>query len=259
MTSKTTHNSPLFVNAAELRVDLFENTPIPLMLVDKDGRIVRANLAEHRLLGYTNEEMQGKQVWEFVAEDEQDLSEGRFRAFLEGMELSTSLRRRFRTKLDNFLVCELSAQIIRFDAGDGPFVLLASVDVTRQVTEARIRGDFSRWMEASFRSLPEATMILDTLGQIRHLNRAAEKLLGWSEAEAAGEIPEVLIPWCEILSSEGTPAIYEFEDGISKGWSGSATVTIKGGIQKRLRIKTEPLIASNGIVLGISSCLSSID
>jgi len=259
MTSKADQSDPLSVNAAELHVDLFDQTPLPLMLVDKDGRIVRANLAECRLLGYTNEEMKGKHAWEFVADEEQDLSKGRFQAFLDGMELSASLRRRFRTKTDDSLVCELSAQVIRCESDAGPFVLLASVDVTRQVTEARIRGEFSRWMEASFRSLAEPTMILDTLGHIRHLNRAAEKLLEWSEAEAAGAIPEILIPWCEILSSDGKPTAYDYKEGISSSWSGSALVTIKGGTLKRLRIRTEPIVASNGIVLGISSCLSPID
>ena len=43
------------------------------------------------------------------------------------------------------------------------------------------------------RSLPEA-VVLDTLGRIRHLNHAAERLLGWSEAEACGAIAEDLNP-----------------------------------------------------------------
>jgi len=259
MTSKANQGSPIFESLEKLHVDLFDQTPVPLLLVDTTGRIVRANPAECKLLGYTDLEMHGKHTWEFVADEERDLSEGRFQAFLDGMEISTSLRRRFRTKENDCLVCELSAQIIRCENDGGTLVLLASIDVTRQIAEACIRGEFSRWMEASFRSLPEATMILDTLGHIRHLNRAAEKLLQWSEAEAVGAIPEALIPWSEILSSDGKPANYSFEEGISKSWSGSAMVTIKGGARKRLRIRTEPVVAANGIVLGISSCLSPID
>jgi PAS domain S-box-containing protein len=259
MTSTTELGFPAPENSPDSPVDLFDHTPIPLILVDKAGHILRANPAECRMLGYTAQEMLGKHVWEFVADDEQDLSKGRFQAFLGGMELSISLRRRFRTKAHDLLICELSAQLIRCGQLGDPFVLLATVDVTQHVTEACVRGDFSRWMEASFRSLPESTVILDTLGHIRHLNRAAERLLECSEAQAAGPVPEIRIQWTALLSSEGEPVNFDFEERISKGWAGSVTATIKGGAQKRLRVRTEPLVAANGIVLGISCCLSPIE
>jgi len=132
---------------------------------------------------------------------------------------------------------------------------LASVDVTKQVAEARCRGELARWVEASFRSLPEATIILDTLGHIRYLNHSAERLLGWSESEASGTIAEVLIPWSDVLSSDGIQSGYEFQRGVSRGWSGSATVTARRGIAIRMQIRTEPVVDANGLVLGIASCL----
>jgi PAS domain S-box-containing protein len=98
-------------------------------------------------------------------------------------------------------------------------------------------------------------MILDSLGRIRHLNRAAEGLLGWSEAEASGRIAEELIPWSEVLSSDGTIPGYDFRQGIAAGWSGSAVVITRGGVAKKFQIRTEPVVDSNGLVLGIASCL----
>jgi PAS domain S-box-containing protein len=233
----------------------FDWVPVALLLVDATGRIVKANSAECRLLGYPAEEMEGKPVWNFIANEEEQLSRERFRAFLGGLEMTTSYRRRFKTKTNDYLICELFVQVINNSSENGPLVLLASVDVTKQVAEACFRGECARWVEASFRSLPEATIVLDTLGRIRYLNHSAERLIGWSEAEASGAIAEDLIPWSDLLSSDGAHMNYAFRQGVSQGWTGSATVITKGGIAKRLQIRTEPVVDSNGLVLGIASCL----
>jgi two-component system sporulation sensor kinase A len=237
-------------SVAELCSAPFDWVPVALLLVDVTGRIVKANSAECRLLGYPAEEMRGKPVWDFIANEEEQLSQERFRAFLDGLEMTTSYRRRFKTKANDYLICELSVQVINNISENGPFVLLASVDVTKQVAEACFRGECARWMEASFRSLPEATIVLDTLGRIRYLNHSVERLLGWSEAEALGAIAEDLIPWSDVLSSDGTQSAYEFQRGVSLGWSGSATVTARGGIAMRMQIRTEPVVDSNGLVPG---------
>ncbi|WP_420237477.1 PAS domain S-box protein [Telmatobacter bradus] len=244
--------------ATDLSESLFDSVPIPLLLVDAAGKVVRANPAECKLLGYSVEEMQGRPMWEFIANEEEQLSQQRFRDVLEGLELTTSYRRCFKTKDNDYLICELYVQVVPYSAENGPFVLAASINVTRQVVEARCRGEVARWLEAAFRSLPEATVILDTLGRIRYLNHAAEQLLGWSQVEASGEIAEDLIPWRDVLSSDGTQSDYELQRGISLGWSGSATIIAREGTAKRLQIRTEPVVDSNGLVLGIANCLTPL-
>jgi PAS domain S-box-containing protein len=245
--------------AAESWDSGLDYVPVPLLLVDCDGVIARANPVECQLLGYSAEEMQGKPLWDFIADEERQFSQERFLDLLKGLHMATSYRRRFKTKAHDYLVCELSVQVIHNNSVGSPFVLLASVDVTRQVAEACHRGEIARWFEASFRSQSEATMILDPLGRIRYLNRAAERLLGWSDAEASGRIAEELIPWSEILSSDGTLSGYEFRQGVEAGWSGSAVVVTRGSVAKKLQIRTEPVVDNNGLVLGIASCLRPFD
>jgi PAS domain S-box-containing protein len=229
------------------------------LLVEADGRIVRANLAESRLLCYQAEEMQGKPLWDFIAYEEEQPSRERFRDILSGMEMVGPYRRRFKSSLGDYLICELSFQLINNTSNNGPLILLANVDVTSQVAEACRRGEFARWMEASFRSFPEAIMILDTLGCIRYVNHTAEQLLGWSETEASGSLAEDLIPWSNVLSSDGTHSDYAFRRGVTLAWSGSATVITKEGVAKDFQIRTEPVVDFNGLVLGIASCMRLLD
>jgi PAS domain S-box-containing protein len=253
---ETEHTETPMRSAPDLSGELLDCVPIPLLLLDVNGRIVRANPTECRLLGYPTEEMHGKPLWDFIADEEKQSSQERFQDIVNGLEMATSYRRRFKTEAGDYLICELSVKLISDGSSDGPYVLLASIDVTTQVTEACRRGEFARWMEASFRSMPEAAMIVDTLGHIRYLNYAAEQILGWSESEASGSMAENLIPWSDILSSDGTRPNYEFRLGVSQGWSGTATVVTKGDVAKRIQVRTEPLVDFNGLVLGIVSCLS---
>jgi two-component system sensor kinase FixL len=242
--------------ASELSEVLFDCVPVPLLLIDAHGRIVKANLAECRLLGYPADKMLGRPLLDFIADEEKQASQERFSDFFNGMEMAASHRRRFRTEAGEYLICELSVRLIESRSDDGPMILAASADVTAQVAEACRRGEFARWMEASFRSQPQATMILDTLGRIRFLNHAAERLLGWSEAEASGQIAEDLIPWSDVVPSDGAGQDYEFRTGIVLGWSGSATVITRGGIARQFQIRTEPVVDPNGLTLGIASCLN---
>ncbi|MCM3873941.1 MAG: response regulator [Pyrinomonadaceae bacterium] len=48
--------------------ELFDGAPVAYHELDRDGRIVRVNLTEQMLLGYTAEELQGRHSWEFIVE-----------------------------------------------------------------------------------------------------------------------------------------------------------------------------------------------
>ncbi len=50
--------------------DMFDEAPVGYHELDVDGRITRVNRTELRFLGYTEEEMVGRHVWDFVEEHE---------------------------------------------------------------------------------------------------------------------------------------------------------------------------------------------
>jgi len=48
--------------------ELFDHAPVGYHELDKEGRIIRVNLTEQRLLGYSAEEMLGRFGWDFIVE-----------------------------------------------------------------------------------------------------------------------------------------------------------------------------------------------
>jgi PAS domain S-box-containing protein len=48
--------------------DLFDQAPVAYHELDKEGTIVKTNLTEQRILGYTAQEMEGRKVWDFIVE-----------------------------------------------------------------------------------------------------------------------------------------------------------------------------------------------
>ena len=50
--------------------DLFDNAPIGFHEIDAEGRLVRINNTERKMLGYSAEELLGQFVWKFSAEEE---------------------------------------------------------------------------------------------------------------------------------------------------------------------------------------------
>jgi PAS domain S-box-containing protein len=76
---------------------LFDHAPLGYHECDREGRITNVNLTELEMLGYTQEEMMGKFVWNFVVEEEK--SRQTVLGKLTGLiPPSKSLERTFRRK-----------------------------------------------------------------------------------------------------------------------------------------------------------------
>lgn len=238
--------------------NFLDSIPLALLLVDCTGTIIRANETECQLLGYTRAELEGALLWEFVANEEIVASRERLKSFLDGLEFTSSYRRRFRTKDNEHMLCELTVRVLHDESGLDPKLLLLSADVTRQVAETCARGEFVRWIEASYRCLPVAAVILDTVGCIHLMNHAAEMLLGWSEMDAVGFLAEDLLSWRDFRTLDGSPSHYDFRQGLAGSWRGSTVVIVSSGDFQHLEICTNPVVDSNGIVLGIAVCFKPL-
>ena len=190
---------------------LFEGIEDAVFVHAPDGRILDANPAASRLLGYTHEEL--------LRMTTNDIDDPEFAAGYEERlksQLSKghlSCEGRHRTKDGRVVPVDINTSTILFD--DQLAVLAVIRDITerkaleetrRQFAEAQMRNahemeDKNRALtesEARYRQLTEgcldAVVVADRQGRITLFNPAAEKVFGYRAAEILGQPITQLIP-----------------------------------------------------------------
>jgi PAS domain S-box-containing protein len=157
---------------------LLESSPSAIVTIDLDAAVTSWNPAAERLFGYTRDEAIGRNIDGLVArhEDLRGEAEG---MNLEGATKGHAHRVTRRTRKDGSLV----------DVD----VVGASIDVGgEQVGLYAIYSDISdlqrqrRYYEALFELSPGAILTVDTNGNVTSWNPSAERLFGYSAAEAMG-------------------------------------------------------------------------
>jgi|GEM_PF-402555 len=199
--------------AAERAAGLFRDAvaalPAPVLLTDTNGRILHANRRAGELLGADAVELTGKPLAVYVAEDERRA----FRRLLlqmahaeEARSLPLTLRPRGRLAV----AAEVSVWPV---ASGGELCLGWSVDdgTSRRAAD-EARGEEVALLRGTLDSLPVAVAAMDLDGSVLVWNRAAARLLGWSEEELAGRpnpaLPDELLPVLDSVRAAGTaPAL----------------------------------------------------
>ncbi len=190
-------------NRREL-ADLFENAPLGVHVLDREGRILRANRAELEMLGYSREEYVGRLWREFHVDPEVADS---LLSDLSRDEPPAEVRR-----VDARLRCrDGSLKWVRVDANalhdeDG-FVHVRAF--TRDVTAGREAEIALRASEQRHRLLVEgardyAIHALDREGRVTGWNGGAKRLYGWADAEILGR--DFAVSFTEEDRADGAPA-----------------------------------------------------
>jgi PAS domain S-box-containing protein len=152
-----------------------------VVVVDREGRILRRSLACDAVDGCTFEQVQGKRIWETAETDEEvRLSRTLFDAILESetpMQFETDAIRNGRRYVIAWSSCVLR------DAGRVRCVVSAGIDVTeRKLAEESLRTSEARFQRAfDGASIGMALVALD--GRALQINRALCDMLGYSEEE----------------------------------------------------------------------------
>jgi PAS domain S-box-containing protein len=121
--------------------DLFDHAPVAYHELDREGCIVRANLTEQRLLGYTAEEMVGRKGWEFIVEKG---SQGAITAKLTGTVPLQPFERTFIRKDGGLIPMVVEDQLMRNHAGEVQGIRSTLHDITelkRMEAELKLARD----------------------------------------------------------------------------------------------------------------------
>ncbi|MBC7985022.1 MAG: PAS domain S-box protein, partial [Candidatus Obscuribacterales bacterium] len=173
----------------QLLTDFFENAAIGLHWVSPDGKVIRVNRAELRLLGYAEEEYVGRPVSDFHADPAviEDIL-----ARLARGETLQSYEARLRCKDGSIKYVLITSNVLW---EDGQFIhsRCFTRDITAQKLAQMALQEAERRKSAILNAALDAIITMDHQGKVTDFNPAAEKIFGYERGNAVNRLLENLI------------------------------------------------------------------
>jgi len=175
--------------------ELYDNAPIGYHEIDREGRIAGINRTEANLLGYAPEEMIGRYVWEFMAEDQHELSKKAFKKKIEKKKVPMeAFERKYVCKDGKQMDLYISDRLILDKDGKVTGIRSTVQDITeRKKAEDALRESEERYRSVS-QAAEEAIITADSSGKIDTWNHGAQKIFGYEEGEVLGKPLSILMP-----------------------------------------------------------------
>ena len=189
--------------------DLYDNAPSGYHEYDLEGRITQVNRTELQLLGYSQEEMIGRYVWELNVHTEDARKDvlGRLSGTLPP---ARELERIFRRKDGTTLPVLITNRIIR----DGQGRLTGVRSSLQDITERKRAEEELRQREEQYRNIFESAadglLILNPSGTIVDANPRACEMYGYRREEILG------LSGTSIIHKENRPLFDQFRKGIQE-------------------------------------------
>jgi PAS domain S-box-containing protein len=171
---------------------LFVNSPVAVVTADLDGNVVSWNPMAEKLFAYTQEEAIGKELDDLVANDESIRAEavGYTDQVINLGRVQVTTK---RTRKDGSLVdVELLALPLIVAEEKVGFIAIYHDISERKKIEGELRHQ-KEYYEALFVNSPVAVVTIDLDGNVVSWNPTAEKLFGYTRAEAIGRNVDELV------------------------------------------------------------------
>ncbi len=225
--------------------ELLELLPTPILIVDSDMQVVTANPAFYQTFRAEFQDFENRPVEDFINSDRSLLYAAR-----DGDDaVQFESRMTFPTGQSRILL--LHAQALRSEDGETPLLMLTFEDITERKHSEDIRDRLAALVESSSDAIISKT--LD--GIIVTWNSTAEKLFGYTEAEAVGQSIYLLFP----------PELYDEEVELlrrvrsNENVSDYETVRLhKNGTRLNVAITLSPIFNAEGQLIGISKIAREI-
>ncbi|HZL95495.1 MAG TPA: PAS domain S-box protein, partial [Vicinamibacterales bacterium] len=221
--------------------DFFENASVALHWIGPDGVILRANHAELAMLGYTREEYVGQHISKFHVD--RDVIDDALSRLLRGDSLS-KFPARMRHKNGSIKKVLIDSNSL-WDKGRFLHSRCLMFDVTEQKREEETRSLLAAIVSAS----DDAIVSMTLEGIILTWNQGAQRLFGYSPAEAVGRSVDLIIP--KELRPEERQILQRIRQGDRVDHFETIRVS-KDGRRLDISLTVSPVREESGRVIGAS-------
>ena len=217
---------------------------------DLNGTILSWNAAAERMFGYTPAEAIGRSIRMIIPADrqsEEDFVLGEIRLGRAVRHYETIRQR----KDGSLLPISLTVSPIYDDQG----TLIGASKIARDMSERREADLTARRLAAVVESSDDAIIAKDLNSTITSWNKSAERMFGYTAAEAIGQSIRMLIP-PELQSEEDTVLARIRAGGVVDHYE--TRRRRKDGTDLQISLTVSPIVDASGVVVGASKIARDI-
>ncbi|MCX6168455.1 MAG: PAS domain S-box protein [Ignavibacteriales bacterium] len=225
---------------------IFDQAPIAIALLDKQGHPVISNLPLSKMIGYSSTELSKMKFTDFTFLDDINKDMNQFNDLIDGKISKYSMEKRFVHKNGNLVWINLSVTILHDEDGASHEILGMAEDITERKKAEEKMIQLSAIVESS-----DEIIISKTLdGIITNWNKGAEKVYGYNESEVIGLPISLLLP---VAHKDEIPEILEkIKYGLSVDNFESERIT-KDGRLIQVSLTISPIKNRDGEITGVST------
>ncbi|RYD83539.1 MAG: PAS domain S-box protein [Sphingobacteriales bacterium] len=163
---------------------LLETVDAVVLISDKNGRILRSNIATTHITGYSARETNGSLFSDIFLLEE---SKSQKAKYFKPLQTKGNFRSQNILKTKNDKLKLISWNHKYFNAAGQEFIISSGIDISWQHEAEIVIKESEQRIKTIIENAPDGVIVLDAKGKITDWNYKAEQIFGWEADEVTGQ------------------------------------------------------------------------
>ncbi|WP_419777293.1 PAS domain S-box protein [Malaciobacter marinus] len=207
---------------------IFDFSPLGILISDKTGKMIEANLAFLNMLGYSQDEILGKSYLDITHSDYLDLNEDHFNRLIDNEIGMYKITKRYITKNNELLWGNVTVSTIKDEFNEILYVLAIIEDITQMKKREEDIIAQRKFLHTIIDENPNIIIVKDYEGRFVLVNQAIARLYNTTTEDMIGksdgdynpnedQVKHYLQSVQEIMDLDETKLVYEESTDILTG------------------------------------------